>query len=544
MRRRNADDVRLFDSRPMAARSYLCLDPGERHLQAVSLVVDGGTATVERALVVDVPGDVVAPEGDAGDVDALGRWIADALRRAGFPGDVDETIVVLDREQATIRRIDLPTDDPDELPDMARLAMLRETPVEAGALAVDLVPRETRGATTTVLVAAAPAGSVHRLLRLAGACGRQGAVVSLRAFGTARLLAAAAGKPAPAAGDEPGIVAAFDCSGEACELLVVRGGELVHSRGVRTADDAAAASEAKRSWLGYRLAQAGERLGAAHLLAPASIRAAVAPALEKALGAPLGSFEPGPSVRVAASVDREALGRAWPLVGLALERHDGGDTINLAAPRKAPDLAARRRLRLLAGGGVLVLAALAGWTLGNLSRQSFAAEVATLTNLATGQLRDFHRFKRDEYKLGHLRAWESAQPEWLEEARIIHGFAPDTTKVVLDSFLATLEASDVQYRDRAWKIAADLKISLTGEAKDRATADAFRDVLVENGRYTVTSTGADTEGGRRLGSPFLYVLRAKAASAAQDKAAPPEPAKEPAKDSAKDPAKDPAGGGS
>ena len=69
---------------------------------------------------------------------------------------------------------------------------------------------------------------------------------------------------------------------------------------------------------------------------------------------------------------------------------------------------------------------------------------------------------------------------------------------MLDTLTANLEASDVQFdRSKRWKIAADLKIALAGEAKDRATADALRDALVDNGRYTVTSTGADTEGGEQ-----------------------------------------------
>ena len=508
----------------MAARSYLCLDPGERQLRAVSVVVDGTSVLVERALLADVPGNVLAPDGDESDVDALGRWIAETLRRAGFPSGSPETIITLDREQATIRRISLPTDDPDELTEMARLAMLRETPVEAGTLVVDLVPRESDGTNTTVLIAAAPGGIVDRAKRLGIAIGHPGARVSLRAFGMARLLSD--GPRSGTAGGErdavtaTGLLAGFDTSGEAFELLVLRDGELLHSRGVHTAnetgDHAATLSEAKRSWLGYRLSQPNESLGRAVLFAPDSAAGALKAALERVLGTTLEPYTPPAAIRVAAGVDREALGLTWPLIGLALEHGAAEETINLASPRRAPDLAARRRLRFLVAGGVLTLAGLLGWTVGNLSRQSFATEVETLNELATSQLPEFHRFRRDENKLAHLRTWESAEPEWLEEARIIHGFAPDTTKVVFDSFVATLKASDVQVdRDRNWKILANLEIAVSGEAKDRATADAFRDVLVEYGRYALTSHGADTEGGRRLASPFLYTLWAKAGAQAE-----------------------------
>jgi hypothetical protein len=490
----------------MAARSYLCIDPTGRGLRAVLIAVEGDRATVERAAVASMP-----PETDPQETEVVARWIVDTLRSSGFAlgSAIHEVIVVIDREQATIRRLSLPTDDVDELPDMARFAIQRETPPEAGALAVDLVPRESVGGTTMVVVAAAPSVAVERARLVADAIAPGTPVVGLRAFGVARLLsdASAAASVTPPA-DGPGVVAAFDCSGETLELVVVRGGEILYSRGVRVADAAAAASEAKRSWMGYRFTQADEQLSAAYLLASESWHAEFGAALDRALGMPLVAFVPPATLRVASTVDREALGACWSLVGLALERSGLEESINLAAPRRAPDRAARRRMRALAAAGALVVAGLLGWTMGSFGRERARTEVEALTAEATAKLPSHFRYRRDALKLEHLRAWESAGPEWLEEFRFIHGFAPDSTKVVLDSLQASLEASDVQYdRSKRWKIAADLKFAMTGEARDRATADALRDALVEDGRFTVTSTGADTEGGRRLASPFTYVLR-------------------------------------
>jgi hypothetical protein len=513
----------------MSARSFLCLDPGERTLRAVAVVVDGSTVTIERALHAEVPSDVFAPGGDASDVEAYGRWIAETLRRASFPADGTgcTTIITLDREQAAIRRIDLPTDDPDELPEMARLAMQRETPVEAGALTVDVVALATEGTSTTVLIAAAPAGVVDRAKRLAMAAGRSQAVVSLRAFGAARLLAersdtmqggAQAKSPAAAAPSVAPAIAGIDYSGEAIELLILRAGQLVHSRGARVADGASAASEAKRAWTGFRLASSGESaggsLGAAVLFGPDDSTTAIASALDRTMGASLERYQSPEGFRIAATVDRKALSLAWPLVGLALERGADDESVNLAAPRKAPDFAARRRLRLILGGGVLVLSGLMGWTLGNLNRQSFTADVQAVSQLATSQLPDFHRFRRDAFRLAHLRSWEGARAEWLNELEQIHALAPDPTKVVLDTFAGTLEQIEIRFVKDKWKLSSDLRISVAGEAKDRATADAFRELLLESGRYVVLSPGPDTEGGKRLGSPFVYTLRAREAPAA------------------------------
>ncbi len=503
-----------------ASRKILALDPGERSLRAIVVRVERGIATVEKVVAEDRPSDI-----DPSDLESYGRWLGDTLRRSGMSvgAGAGEVIVTIDREQTTIRRLELPTTDVDELPDMARLAMHRDTQVEGGSLAVDLLLRghasesnESKG--MPVLIAAASERAIDRARRLVETLGGKSPVVTVRTFGTARLLRDLDATP------EAKAVVGIDCSGEAIELVVVRGGEIVYTRGVRLADSDALASEAKRSWMSYRFTQADEPIGAAVVFGGDAVREALAPALDRVIGSALVGFAPSASIRIAAGLDRDALALCLPLVGLALERCSGDETIDLASPRKAPDFAARRRIRVLAAAGVLVVACLIGWTIGNMQRKSFEANVADLADKATGALPELERFKRDSLKLEHLKTWSAVKPDWLEHARFLYGFTPDSTKVVLNSFIGTLDASDVQYgRNKKWSVVADLKVTLDGEAKDRTVADALRDALVENGRYTVTSTGADTEGGRRLSSPFSYVLRTSRPQSPQETAPTGEP---------------------
>jgi len=484
-------------------------------MRAVVVRVDRGIATVELAIVADRPADV-----DPADTEMYGKWIAERLRRShcAVPGNAGDVIVVLDREQATIRLMELPTLDSDELPDMARLTMQRDTHVEGGSLAVDFLERTTGAhaggdaGTTSVLVAAASQRVIDFAERLVEAMGGKSPVVTLRLFGVMALL-----REQAMAAPERAMVG-IDANTECIELIVLRGEELLYTRGVRLADSEALASEVKRSWMSYRFTQKDEAIANAVVFADSAARDVLSAGLTRIIGAPLAGFAIPDTIRIGEHVDREAVDLTLPLVGLAIDRASGRGTIDLASPRRAPDLAARRRIRLLAAAGVLILVGFAGWTIGNIQRKGLEQDVNGLRVRATNALPELDRFKRDTLKLEHLKTWAGVQPAWLDHALYLHAFAPDPSSVVLNSFIGSIDASDVQYsREQRWSIVSDMKVTLDGEARDRSVADALRDALVENGHYTVTSTGADTEGGRRLSSPFSYVLRTRKSGAPEEK---------------------------
>ena len=78
---------------------------------------------------------------------------------------------------------------------------------------------------------------------------------------------------------------------------------------------------------------------------------------------------------------------------------------------------------------------------------------------------------------------------------------------MLDELSAQLDDAEISYADGKMASKPVLKFILDGEAKDRATADALRDSLVKEKNYTLTSSGADARGGRRLPYPFAYTVR-------------------------------------
>jgi hypothetical protein len=490
----------------------IAIDPGGRLLRAVELRTGRGGVHVLRAIAKPYP-----PGLDPSDPQALGRFVASTLDAAGFgAGDI---VATLDRDRATVRRLDLPSNEDTELPDMARLVMQRETPAEAGPLVVDLLPLERSATQTTVLVVAAPERSVAELRAVVEAAGRRLARISLRTMGMARLLA-----DRPSASGE-GVTVGIDATGESAELVTLRRGDVVSSRvGGRTSGDEhnreQLVAEVKRMAMAQRLAEVDAPIAEAVLLAATDDREALA-ALERVFGVRPIAYEPPSSIGIAEGVDRAALDASWPLVGLLLELCAEEESIDLAAPRRAPDRSALRRQRILLAVGAFAIAGLLGWTLGNQSRRAFEESVSELRTKANSALPEHLRFKRDSLRRAHLDTWVSARTPWLEHLRFLHGFAPDPAAVLIDTWSGTLETSDVRYdRDRRWSVATEVKIAFEGEARDRGVADALRDALVDDARYALTSTGADAPGGRRLGSPFSYVLRTRDPRSPADRAPP------------------------
>jgi hypothetical protein len=131
-----------------------------------------------------------------------------------------------------------------------------------------------------------------------------------------------------------------------------------------------------------------------------------------------------------------------------------------------------------------------------------------LKDKATSALPEVRRMKRDELKLAHIDAVRAMQPAWLDHFEALRRFAPDPASVVLDGLSAQIAGTEVEFtRDGKFMARPEIRFVLDGEAKDRETADALRDVLVKERSYTLSSSGADARGGRRLPYPFAYTLR-------------------------------------
>ena len=124
-------------------------------------------------------------------------------------------------------------------------------------------------------------------------------------------------------------------------------------------------------------------------------------------------------------------------------------------------------------------------------------------------LKEYHRNRRDRLRLEHLEEWTGVEPDWLSQLADLQEFAPDSTSIVLDGFAGTLLAQTVRYdeRSKGFTVEAEARMDLSGETRDRATADRLRSLIVDDERYLLRSIGAETTGGKRLSVPFGFQLR-------------------------------------
>jgi hypothetical protein len=199
----------------------------------------------------------------------------------------------------------------------------------------------------------------------------------------------------------------------------------------------------------------------------------------------------------------------WPLVGALLEPALNKPMVNLARPRRAPDERAAKRRRWLMAAGLLLVIGMGLYTLANRDLRGLRAEAQRLSQARGHGEADHLRYIRDTYRLKHLRQWESIGVDWLGHADYLSRIAPGPEQVVLDRWTGTLATNGVQYdrKSRTWTAPRQVTIVIDGEARNRETADAFRETLVQNSLYSTTSTGADARGGKRMPFGFTYRLR-------------------------------------
>jgi hypothetical protein len=202
------------------------------------------------------------------------------------------------------------------------------------------------------------------------------------------------------------------------------------------------------------------------------------------------------------------------LAGLLLERSGHAAVIDFNAPRRAPDVAARKRIRAMLAAAIMLLTLGVLGTVARRDLQNLRSTAGTLADRQSDEVKDYARYWRDKYKLEHLRQWESIEADWLQHASYLTAIAPAPGAIVLDELNGTLETRGVQYDKKTDKWSADkeMTIVLDGEAMTRETADAFRENLVQTTVYTTSTTGADKLGGKRLPYGFMYRLRTRASS--------------------------------
>ncbi len=478
-------------------RDLIALDITRTRVRALLGRRDGRLLKVQRVCVTDVPDDL-----DASDAEAMGKWVSQQLRDAGFPRA--RTTIALARQHVGLKRLTLPTTDPAELPQMTRLAMQRQLPFDAETAAIDFLPVAATETSTTVLAVAVPQDILDQALRIAKAARLPVDRVSLRGMGSALLLKHLGEKTHQS-------ILAVDVLNDAIEFCVIDEGTVRFSRSAELArqDDGtflpdAVITETRRTWMSYRIGEDSSDVRHVVIVGDAALGEKVAEPLSKMLKVDAEVLEHHPLVKT----NGHEMTRVWPLAGLLLESSHGGETIDFANPRKEPDVAAAKRKRVFFAASLALLVVMGTWTLGKRDLDALERRADEMESRLAQLLPERARYERDNFKRVHIELWKSTKPDWLEHLAFLTTLKPDAERVVLDGWNANASISNVEFnrRSREWSAPGQFNIVINGEAIDRATADMLRDGLVRTAVYATSSTGADTAGGRRLPYGFTYRL--------------------------------------
>ena len=474
----------------MARKIQLAVDVGHRALRAAK--IRPGRRTSLAATVFEAIPDSVASD----DAAAIGAALGAAMGRAGL--GVGPAVFALDRSMTSFKRLELPTDDLDELPEMVQIAVERELPIDAEDAVIDFSIIERTADGFVVEAVAVPRREIERIHASADAAGLKVARIAPRCHGAMRLA------------DPVDPTLFLDVTGEGLELGLVEHGILKWSRGVAldavdggppTADELV--PEIRRSWLSYRVSAGDIESPMLLVLGGEQIADSIG-RISEATGLTTQRFIG--DRRVQTDVDMRGV---WPLVGLLLPTATDRQ-VDLAAPRRTPDRAAKFRQKTLGIAGLALVVAGIGWTIGQSQLDAIRSESADLLSKARLGKDEHLRFKRDVLRADHLDAWASVRPAWLEHLLVVAAPGIERGGTVLDEFGGFLEDERVAFTsEKKFVVDPNVRIIVEGESQSRDAAAEVRGVLVADDRYVLRTTGADAEGGRRLPYPFGFSMRTK-----------------------------------
>ncbi len=448
------------------------------------------------------------PEGtDPNDPAALGRWVADELKQAGLLRVAKRggAVFAVPRGEVVLKRLAMPPGTSEaDLPGMVRLQMLRQLTVSPENAAIDFVPLVSPPGSGPVVLAGALQGDRlawrRDVVRGAGIRLRR---VGLRSAGAVALIAEAAQR-------RGGATMGIALGSGSTEFVVVEDGQLVFARATDLfrPDDPAefesfaqrVAVEAKRTWMSYRVSHDSSEIEAVVVLGTDEAARIIADRCRDSLSLPAEAEDYPRLIEAPAAMTPSQRAEIAPLVGLLAEPVMGRSHLDFANPRRAPDLSAARRQRILVaalglivvGGGLMTMARM---ELTKLERRLDALESDWSETSA-----QYGAYLRTQTRVEHADRWMRARVNWLDHLAVLSGKLPGPRDALLDR-LSGSAGAEVTFAlprgkkglaDGSWGHAVQAAFDLSGTVRRRETADALRAAFVADQDYHTDSRGADT----------------------------------------------------
>ncbi len=412
----------------------LAIEWEHEHVCGVLAHVSAGTVRVERTFVIPRP--VTAASASA---PLQLDWLRPELAKVGISGG--PVLVALPRDEAIVKRLELPEVSDDELPEIVRLQAGAKSSVALDELALDFIPLPKRGEAPgrEALVATVPRQTIDEIQTVCRSAGLEAIVIGLTAAAVAEFVARAE-KPADSAAAVASLVVARH--GNRIEISMLRRCHLLFSHSARLSSEAsgqeaqAIVAEVSRALVALRGALSDVTIERIWTLVSAAEHEQLAESLKRRLNCEVLALDPFASVERDARVAHEVADRslfAGPIGMLLAKSEPHVPALDFLSPRRPPvKRDVRQQRKILAGAAAAVILMLLGgahWM--RLSRLD--AEIADL-NAQENNLNAAIKEGAPEsaaYEL--VAAWKAGGEDWLEEFVTLTDRMPKTDRVYVES---------------------------------------------------------------------------------------------------------------
>jgi Tfp pilus assembly PilM family ATPase len=452
----------------------LALEWEHEHVCGVQAHVTGARVQVQRTFVIPRPSTTASSSGPL-----MIDWLRPELARLGIgPCHV---LVALPRDEAVVKRVDLPEVPDEELPVIVRFQAGAKSSVALDELSLDFIPLPKRSEVPgrEVLMATVPKPTIDEVRMVCESAGLTFSMLGLTAAAVAEFVARS-----ETGGDSGGASLVVARHGSRVEISVLRNGHLVFSHSARLHGETGAQdaqpmiAEVSRALVALRGAVADVRIDRAWTVVSAGEHEQLAEALRRRLSCDVLPLDPFASVECDRSVTEGLADRslfAGP-IGLLLARCDPRvPGIDFLAPRQpAAKKDSRRQRLILAGAGAAVLVLLLGgyhWM--HLSRLSDDIEALEADDLLLKEKLD--KGAPVAKAEGLVALWQNAGDDWLDEFSELDGHMPSTDRVYLRSMI--FEPKPIGSKE------SQSRIKIEGFARERDDALKLNSKFAADDRY-------------------------------------------------------------
>ena len=449
---------------------FLALEWEHEHVCGVLAHVTPGRVRIDRTFVIPKP---TASASSSGPLQV--EWLKPQLARLGITGG--EALVALPRDEAVVKRIELPEAPDDELPVLVRFQAGAKSSVALDELNLDFIPLPRRSDVPgrEALLATVPRQTIDEVTTVCRISGLQAVLIGLTAAAVAELVARAESSRDDAASGASLVVGRH---GNRVEISMLRRCHLLFSHSARLSEAAtgqeaqAIVAEVSRALVALRGAIADVKIERAWTLVSATEHEQLAESLHRRLQCEVLSLDPFASVdrdpKVAdAAADRSLF--AGP-IGMLLAKSDprvpGLDFLSPRRPAVKRNI--KRQQKILAGAVAAVLAfGLIGYQWMRLSRLDSEIDDKNVEETALND--KLKVYEPSDQTAGLVARWDAEGEDWLEELAELNTRMPPTDKVYLNK---------LRLEPRSGQAAAAV-IHLDGFARDQ------NEVLLLNPRFLV-----------------------------------------------------------